>query len=104
MELLRAAALAEGLLVEHGLTGWTFAFDRARVRAGLVRESVPGRSAQARPVASPGSRRPSSATGAPRRPRPGVSRLKASSRLVLPAPLGPNSTVGPGPGSSCARS
>lgn len=34
MELHRAAALAETLLVEHGLAGWTFAFDRARVRAG----------------------------------------------------------------------
>lgn len=34
MELHRAAALAESLLAEHRLTGWTFAFDRARVRAG----------------------------------------------------------------------
>lgn len=34
MELHRAAALADRLLGEHGLTGWTFAFDRARVRAG----------------------------------------------------------------------
>lgn len=34
MELHRAAELAERLLVEHGLAGWTFAFDRARVRAG----------------------------------------------------------------------
>jgi predicted SprT family Zn-dependent metalloprotease len=34
MELHRAATLAETLLAEHGLTGWTFAFDRARVRAG----------------------------------------------------------------------
>lgn len=34
MDLHRAAVLAEELLVEHGLTGWAFAFDRARVRAG----------------------------------------------------------------------
>lgn len=34
MELHRAAALAHRLLAEHGLAGWTFAFDRARVRAG----------------------------------------------------------------------
>lgn len=34
MELHRAAALAQTLLAEHGLGGWTFAFDRARVRAG----------------------------------------------------------------------
>lgn len=34
MELHRAAALAERLLGEHGLTDWSFAFDRARVRAG----------------------------------------------------------------------
>ncbi|QFG67453.1 SprT-like domain-containing protein [Ornithinimicrobium pratense] len=34
MEMHRAAALAQSLLAEHALTGWTFAFDRARVRAG----------------------------------------------------------------------
>lgn len=34
MELREAARLAEELLAEHGLQGWSFRFDRARVRAG----------------------------------------------------------------------
>jgi|GEM_PF-4208502 len=46
-------------------------------------------------TASPGSRRPISAAVAPRSPLPGVSRLIASRRLVLPAPFGPCSTTVP---------
>ncbi len=34
MELGRAARMARETMDEHGLDGWTFAFDRARVRAG----------------------------------------------------------------------
>lgn len=34
MDLKEAAGLATRLLGEHSLTGWTFAFDRAKVRAG----------------------------------------------------------------------
>ena len=34
MDLDRAARLARELMDGHGLTTWTFAFDRARVRAG----------------------------------------------------------------------
>lgn len=34
MDLSAAAAMAERLMAEHGLTTWEFAFDRARVRAG----------------------------------------------------------------------
>lgn len=34
MDLSKAADLASGLLAEHGLHDWIFAFDRARVRAG----------------------------------------------------------------------
>jgi predicted SprT family Zn-dependent metalloprotease len=37
MEREAAARLARGLMAEHGLTGWTFRFDRARRRAGLCR-------------------------------------------------------------------
>ena len=37
MEREDAARLARGLMVEHGLSGWTFRFDRARRRAGLCR-------------------------------------------------------------------
>lgn len=37
MEREDAARLARGLMAEHGLTGWTFRFDRARRRAGLCR-------------------------------------------------------------------
>ena len=40
-----------------------------------------------------GVRRGNSAVRAPRRPRPGVSRETASSRLVLPLPLGPVMTM-----------
>ncbi|GGD22419.1 SprT-like domain-containing protein [Nocardioides daphniae] len=35
MELTEAQRLAERLMAEHGLAGWTFRFDRARRRAGL---------------------------------------------------------------------
>ena len=34
MDLALAARTARALMDEHGLHGWTFAFDRARVRAG----------------------------------------------------------------------
>lgn len=34
MDLQEAAALAQELMGRHGLTGWRFGFDRARVRAG----------------------------------------------------------------------
>ncbi|AXH96980.1 SprT-like domain-containing protein [Ornithinimicrobium avium] len=34
MDLTLAQRLARSLMDEHGLTGWTFDFDRARVRAG----------------------------------------------------------------------
>ncbi|KUG51986.1 hypothetical protein AVL62_08645 [Serinicoccus chungangensis] len=34
MELDEAGALARGLMREHGLAGWGFGFDRAKVRAG----------------------------------------------------------------------
>lgn len=34
MDLREAAELAEALLAEHGLQGWRFDYDRARVRAG----------------------------------------------------------------------
>ncbi|MFC7878147.1 SprT-like domain-containing protein [Isoptericola sp. NPDC057391] len=37
MEREDAASLARGLMAEHGLSGWTFRFDRARRRAGLCR-------------------------------------------------------------------
>ncbi|MFE5340041.1 SprT-like domain-containing protein [Isoptericola sp. NPDC056578] len=37
MEREDAARLARGLMAEHGLSGWTFRFDRARRRAGLCR-------------------------------------------------------------------
>jgi hypothetical protein len=40
------------------------------------------------------ARRPISLRAEPRRPRPGMSRLTASRRLVLPAPLGPASQTG----------
>lgn len=34
MDLVAAQRLAEDLLAEHGPRGWSFAFDRAKVRAG----------------------------------------------------------------------
>lgn len=34
MDLVAAQRLATGLLAEHGPRGWTFAWDRAKVRAG----------------------------------------------------------------------
>lgn len=34
MELREAERLARGLIAQHGLEGWGFAFDRAKVRAG----------------------------------------------------------------------
>jgi|GEM_PF-272915 len=37
MEREVAARLASELMAEHGLSGWTFRFDRARRRAGLCR-------------------------------------------------------------------
>ena len=37
MEREAAARLARELMAEHGLSGWTFRFDRARRRAGLCR-------------------------------------------------------------------
>ncbi len=37
MELAHARALAGELFAEHGLTDWTFAFDRAKRRAGVCR-------------------------------------------------------------------
>ncbi|MCK9792800.1 SprT-like domain-containing protein [Isoptericola sp. 4D.3] len=37
MEQVAAARLARRLMAEHGLSGWTFRFDRARRRAGLCR-------------------------------------------------------------------
>ena len=37
MEREEAARLARGLMADHGLSGWTFRFDRARRRAGLCR-------------------------------------------------------------------
>ncbi len=37
MELAAAQALAEDLLVHHGLRSWTFRFDRAKTRAGACR-------------------------------------------------------------------
>ncbi|MFD6136431.1 SprT-like domain-containing protein [Isoptericola sp. NPDC060257] len=37
MEREDAARLARGLMAEHGLSRWTFRFDRARRRAGLCR-------------------------------------------------------------------
>lgn len=37
MELAAARALAQDLLAEHGLDGWTVVLDRARVRAGVCR-------------------------------------------------------------------
>jgi hypothetical protein len=43
-----------------------------------------------------------SASEAPRKPRPGVRSDTASSMLVLPAPLSPDSRTKPGPGSSSA--
>ena len=60
-------------------------------KAGVMWLQIP---AQARPAASPGSRRPISAAVAPRSPLPGVNRLKPSSTFVFPAPLTPNSTSG----------
>ena len=47
------------------------------------------------PGRPPGSRRPTSPAGAPRRPEPGEKKLIASRTLVLPAPLRPHSTTGP---------
>ncbi|WP_432535387.1 SprT-like domain-containing protein [Kineococcus arenarius] len=38
MDVRDAVAMAEGLLAEHGLTGWTVVLDRARTRAGVCRE------------------------------------------------------------------
>ncbi|MCI3924964.1 SprT-like domain-containing protein [Paenibacillus sp. TRM 82003] len=38
VELREAVAMAEGLLAEHGLAGWTVVLDRARTRAGVCRE------------------------------------------------------------------
>ncbi|WP_432490845.1 SprT-like domain-containing protein [Kineococcus gypseus] len=38
MEVRDAVAMAERLLAEHGLTGWTVVLDRARTRAGVCRE------------------------------------------------------------------
>ncbi|WP_432487567.1 SprT-like domain-containing protein [Kineococcus sp. SYSU DK018] len=38
MELRDAVAVAEELLAEHGLDGWTVVLDRARTRAGVCRE------------------------------------------------------------------
>jgi predicted SprT family Zn-dependent metalloprotease len=37
VDVERAVALAEGLLAEHGLAGWTVVLDRARTRAGACR-------------------------------------------------------------------
>ena len=37
MDIEDARVLAEGLLREHGLTGWSLVFDRARTRAGVCR-------------------------------------------------------------------
>lgn len=34
MDLIDAGGLARGLMDQHGLPGWGFAFDRAKVRAG----------------------------------------------------------------------
>ncbi len=34
MDLREAAGMAQELMAEHGLRGWSFRFDRARVRAG----------------------------------------------------------------------
>lgn len=40
MELHEVDALARELMAEHGLTGWDFAFDRARRRAGLANHTA----------------------------------------------------------------
>lgn len=39
MDIIAAAAIAESLMAQHGLTdtGWTFQIDRATVRLGLCR-------------------------------------------------------------------
>jgi predicted SprT family Zn-dependent metalloprotease len=37
VDLREAERLARGLMAEHGLTGWTLAFDRAKRRAGICR-------------------------------------------------------------------
>lgn len=34
MDLTEAAGMARGLMDEHGLRGWSFGYDRAKVRAG----------------------------------------------------------------------
>ncbi|NAZ88426.1 M48 family peptidase [Kineococcus sp. T90] len=38
MDVREAVAMAEELLAEHGLAGWTVVVDRARTRAGVCRE------------------------------------------------------------------
>ncbi|WP_432572823.1 SprT-like domain-containing protein [Kineococcus sp. SYSU DK005] len=38
MDVREAVAMAEDLLAEHGLAGWTVVVDRARTRAGVCRE------------------------------------------------------------------
>jgi hypothetical protein len=74
------------------------------IRTASSSPQTSAETAQARPVFSPGSRRPTSAIADPRRPRPGDSRLIASSRLVFPAPFGPHrQTLAPS-GDSSARS
>lgn len=40
MDLHEAADLARDLMAEHGLDGWSFRFDRARVRAGACHHTT----------------------------------------------------------------
>lgn len=40
METTTASALARGLMNDHGLTGWTFQFDRAKRRFGQCRYGI----------------------------------------------------------------
>ena len=63
--------------------------------------SAPSTSADTAHEPSP-SENATSSSVARRRPRPGARNEIASIRLVLPAPFGPTSTIGPAPTSSLA--
>ena len=60
----------------------------------VAKPSAPSISAEAAHEPSP-SEKATSSSVARRKPRPGTKKEIASIRLVLPAPLGPTSTIGP---------
>ena len=73
----------------HGAPGRAGGLQPGAEPGLAVVASITRRDAQARPCASPGSRRPTSPTAAPRRPRPGAKKADRLQQVGLARPVRP---------------